>query len=77
MNPPVATPQSLVAPVSRPRGLGLAAVALGIMLLPLNSTMIGIALPRIARSLNVDASLSAWLITAAFRSMYSRLVMVR
>jgi EmrB/QacA subfamily drug resistance transporter len=64
MNPPVATPQLLVAPVSRPRGLGLAAVALGIMLLPLNSTMIGIALPRIARSLNVDASLSAWLITA-------------
>ncbi len=51
-------------PTTRPRGLGLTAVALGIMLLPLNSTMIGIALPRIAKSLNVDASLSAWLITA-------------
>ncbi|HET6315238.1 MAG TPA: hypothetical protein VFG86_02185 [Chloroflexota bacterium] len=48
----------------RPRWLALAAVALGILLLPLNSTMIGIALPRIARSSNMDASLSAWLITA-------------
>lgn len=48
----------------RPRWVALSAITLGIMVQPLNSTMIVIALPRIASALNVDASLSAWLITA-------------
>jgi EmrB/QacA subfamily drug resistance transporter len=48
----------------KPRWLGLLAIALGITVQPLNSTMIVIALPRIASALHIDPSLAAWLITA-------------
>jgi DHA2 family methylenomycin A resistance protein-like MFS transporter len=47
-----------------PRWLGLLALALGVTVQPLNSTMIVIALPRIATALQIDPALGAWLITA-------------
>lgn len=49
---------------TQPRWLALVAITLGILVQPLNSTMIVIALPRIASQLNVEPSLAAWLITA-------------
>jgi EmrB/QacA subfamily drug resistance transporter len=42
----------------------VAAVALGAMLAPLNSTMIAVALPRLAADLGADAVASTWLVTA-------------
>jgi len=42
----------------------VAAVALGAMLAPLNSTMIAVALPRLTAELGADAVAAAWLVTA-------------
>ncbi len=49
---------------TKSRWLALLAITLGIMVQSLNSTMIVVALPRIANVLSMDASLSPWLITA-------------
>ncbi|MBI1801714.1 MAG: DHA2 family efflux MFS transporter permease subunit [Chloroflexi bacterium] len=48
----------------RPRWVALLAISLGVLIQPLNSTMLVVALPRIGAALGVDAALSAWLITA-------------
>jgi len=42
----------------------VAAVALGNLLVPLNSTMIVVALPQISRDLRADAASVSWLVTA-------------
>lgn len=42
----------------------VAAVALGAMLAPLNSTMIAVALPHLTAELGADAAGAAWLVTA-------------
>lgn len=42
----------------------LAAVALGTMLAPLNSTMIAVALPHIVEEFHVDVAAAGWLVTA-------------
>jgi EmrB/QacA subfamily drug resistance transporter len=42
----------------------VAAVALGAMLAPLNSTMIAVALPRLTADLGADGATAAWLVTA-------------
>ncbi|MDP9265735.1 MAG: hypothetical protein M3O91_06420 [Chloroflexota bacterium] len=47
------------------------AVALGNLLVPLNSTMIVVALPLIARDLAVDRTASAWLVTSYLIAMAS------
>src|SRR3990167_5432757 len=44
--------------------LFVAAVALGNLLVPLNSTMIVVALPQIARDLGADKAAVSWLVTA-------------
>ncbi len=41
----------------------LATAALGTMLLPLNSTMIAVALPDVVDDLSVRLSSTAWLVT--------------
>ncbi len=46
-------------------------VALGNVLVPLNSTMIVVALPQVARDLNVDVAATSWLITAYLIAMAS------
>src|SRR5438270_8825864 len=51
-------------PPNKPRWLALSAIALGILVQPLNSTMIVIALPRISDTFKIDPSLGAWLVTA-------------
>ena len=48
----------------RPVGLILATVALTTMLAPLNSTMIGVALPSITAEFSIDLDASAWLVIA-------------
>ncbi len=47
------------------------AVALGNLLVPLNSTMIVVALPLIARDLAIDRTASAWLVTSYLIAMAS------
>ena len=42
----------------------LAAVALGTILAPLNSTMIAVALPGIAREFDASIASVGWLVTA-------------
>ncbi|HWQ12512.1 MAG TPA: MFS transporter, partial [Roseiflexaceae bacterium] len=42
----------------------VAAVALGAMLAPLNSTMIAVALPRLVADLGANPGAAAWLVTA-------------
>jgi MFS family permease len=42
----------------------VAAVALGAMLAPLNSTMIAVALPRLTAELGADTVAASWLVTA-------------
>ena len=49
---------------SKPAWLGLLAIAIGVTVQPLNSTMLVIALPRIADSLKIEPTLATWLITA-------------
>ncbi len=59
----------------RPAMLGIPAlvmaVALGNLLVPLNSTMIVVALPLIARDLAIDRTASAWLVTSYLIAMAS------
>src|SRR3990172_7530599 len=51
--------------------LFVAAVALGNLLVPLNSTMIVVALPQIARDLGADKAAVSWLVTAYLIAMAS------
>jgi EmrB/QacA subfamily drug resistance transporter len=44
-------------------------VALGNLLVPLNSTMIVVALPQVARDLNVDVGATSWMITSYLIAM--------
>ena len=44
-------------------------VALGIMLAPLNSTMIAIALPDVARDFDSSVSTAGWLVTGYLIAM--------
>jgi len=58
--------------VSAPQGRGLTiSVALGNVLVPLNSTMIVVALPQVARDLGVDVAATSWLVTAYLIAMAS------
>ena len=58
--------ESLESGPGRPVALGgvLVAVALTTMLAPLNSTMIGVALPQVTREFDADLSSSGWLVIA-------------
>ncbi len=47
----------------------VAAVAIGNLLVPLNSTMIVVALPTVARDLAVDRATASWLVTAYLIAM--------
>jgi EmrB/QacA subfamily drug resistance transporter len=53
-----------------PRWLAIS-VALGNLLVPLNSTMIVVALPQVARDLRVDLGATAWIITSYLIAMAS------
>jgi len=59
--------------VSVPRPLTqraiLVSVALGGMLVPLNSTMIAVALPNIMREFGADVNAAGWLVTAYLITM--------
>jgi len=62
---------SMSVPAARPFGQRaiLISIALGCMLVPLNSTMIAIALPEIMQDLRVDASAAGWLVTSYLITM--------
>src|ERR671934_2394559 len=45
------------------------AVALGNLLVPLNSTMIVVALPQVARDLGVDIGATSWIVTSYLIAM--------
>lgn len=47
----------------------LASIALGVMLVPLNSTMLAVALPDIMRAFDVDVRSAGWLVTAYLITM--------
>lgn len=47
----------------------LTSIALGVMLVPLNSTMIAIALPDVIRAFNVDVHTAGWLVIAYLITM--------
>lgn len=59
--------------LDKPPALGwvLVTVALTTMLAPLNSTMIGVALPKITGEFNVDLAASSWLVIAYLIAMAS------
>src|SRR5256885_17022957 len=46
-------------------------VALGTLLVPLNSTMIVVALPQVARDLGVDVGETSWIVTSYLIAMAS------
>src|SRR5919198_1726263 len=46
-------------------------VAISNLLVPLNSTMIVVALPQVARDLGVDVSATAWIVTSYLIAMAS------
>ena len=51
-----------------PRWLAFS-VALGNLLVPLNSTMIVVALPQVARDLKVDVAETSWIVTSYLIAM--------
>jgi EmrB/QacA subfamily drug resistance transporter len=60
---PASAPRAETAPGARGERAVLATAALGTMLLPLNSTMIAVALPDIVEDLGVSLGSAAWLVS--------------
>lgn len=62
---------SMAVPAARPfsQRMVLISIALGCMLVPLNSTMIAIALPEIMQDFRVDAGAAGWLVTSYLITM--------
>lgn len=62
---------SLSVPTAYPRAqqATLISIALGVMLVPLNSTMIAVALPDIIRTFDADVRSAGWLVTAYLITM--------
>ncbi len=62
---------SLSAPTTYPRAQRavLTSIVLGVMLVPLNSTMIAVALPGIMHTFAVDVRTAGWLVTAYLITM--------
>ncbi len=55
--------------MSRSRGIALIAIAGGSILIPLNSTMLAVALPSIMAEFNVSAAMVSWLVTLYLASV--------
>lgn len=62
---------SMPVPAARPFGQRaiLTSIALGCMLVPLNSTMIAIALPEIMQDFRIDTGMAGWLVTSYLITM--------